>query len=165
MTKQRSPLTFENAITTVASLIGWPEVGRICKRSERTVRNWSDPDTSAMITLDQALALDTAYITAGGDGPPFHLCYTGRLDAETLAACATQEALLSAAAKTSKETGEAVSAAIAASRPNASIGDIAIAEREHEEAIVALSASLAQLRSLRGSNSRGAAGARVGENA
>jgi hypothetical protein len=55
MTKIRKPLTFENALTTVASHIGWKETARIVGRSENTVRNWSDNDIGTGIPLEAAL--------------------------------------------------------------------------------------------------------------
>ena len=58
MTKVRSPLTFELALTKVAAVIGWPRVAEVCGQAERTVRNWSDVDTSARVNMDAALRLD-----------------------------------------------------------------------------------------------------------
>ncbi|MDP8995108.1 MAG: hypothetical protein M3N07_09045, partial [Pseudomonadota bacterium] len=88
MTKRRAPLTFERALTSVAALIGWPRCAEIVGKHENTVRNWSDPDTSAGITLEAALSLDVEYRKAGGDGAPMLQCYATRLEADTLAACA-----------------------------------------------------------------------------
>ncbi len=152
MTKQRPPLTFENALTTVASLLGWPEVARICGQSERCVRNWSDQDTSAGIKLDAALELDRAYEEAGGDGAPFLLCYSIRLEADLLAARPGRKALSEATALAAKEGGEAIAAAIAAARPGASMTDVALAERELEESISAQTNALAALRAGRRGN-------------
>jgi hypothetical protein len=164
MTKQRSPLTFENALTTVASLIGWAAVAQICRKAETTVRNWSDPDTSAAVTLDAALELDKAYLIAGGEGAPFQLCYSIRLDADTIDACPERDALIASAGKIAKESGEAVEATIFAARAGATLADSALAERELEESIAAQTTTLARLRAARGSNSFASADrARVGE--
>lgn len=146
MTKRRLPLTFENALTKVAGHIGWTDTARICGQAERTVRNWSDPDTTASITLDAALKLDVAYHAAGGEGAPFLLCYATRVDAESLAACPGREALLASVARAALESGEAVAATLLAALPNASPAHFAIAERELEESISALTHSLAALR-------------------
>lgn len=145
MTKRRLPLTFENALTKVAGHIGWAEVARICGTAENTVRNWSDPDTTARITLEAALKLDIAFHGAGGDGAPFLTCYATRRELECLAAVPGREALLTSIAKTSKEAGEAVSASLAAAHPAAERADFSIAKREIEESIEALRNQLAAL--------------------
>lgn len=150
MTKQRDPFTFELALTKIAAVIGWTAAAQIVGQAERTVRNWSDPDTSAAITLDAALKLDVAYRRAGGEGAPMFQCYAARLDADTLAAGSTSEALLKSIAIAAKEHGEATAALIAASRPGASAADFAIAERELEETICAQNNTLANLRAVRG---------------
>ena len=43
MTKERAPLTFAQAVTRVAGLLGWEEAARVVERSERTLRLWSEP--------------------------------------------------------------------------------------------------------------------------
>lgn len=150
MTKLRAPLTFENALTRVAGLIGWGDCATIVGKAERTVRYWSDTDASACITLDAALKLDIAFRAAGGEGAPMFQCYALRLDAEARASEASFEALLKSIARSAKEHGEALSAAIAASRPGAGLAAIAIAERELEETIDANTNMLANLRAVRG---------------
>lgn len=149
MTKRRDPLTFENALSKVAGHIGWFEVARIVGQAERTVRNWSDPDTTASISLEAALKLDVAYHAAGGEGTPFLFCYATRLDAESLAACPGREELLLAAAKSAKESGEAISATLSAASPMAKLADFSIAERELEDSIGALTSALAAVRARR----------------
>lgn len=149
MTKRRHAITFENALSKVAGHIGWAKVAEICSQAERTVRNWSDPDTTSKISLDAALRLDVEYHKAGGDGAPFLLCYATSVDAARLAAAPGLEALVAAAAKAAKESGEAVAAALHAARANADRGDFAIAEREIEESLDALTNSLAALRARR----------------
>lgn len=149
MTKRRAPLTFELALTKIAGVIGWAKVAEIVGQAERTVRNWSDPDTSAGITLDAALKLDVAYAAAGGDGAPMHQCFTTRLKADTADACATVEALSRCAATAAKESGEANAALFAVTRPGATDADFAIAERELEESISASTNTLATLRAGR----------------
>jgi hypothetical protein len=149
MTKLRAPLTFENALAKVAGHIGWEETAKICGQAERTVRNWSEPDTTASITLEAAFKLDIAFHAAGGDGCPFLYCYMTRVDMERLAACPGREALLTSIAESARESGEALAAAIAAAHPAAGRADFAIGERELEESIDALQNSLAALRARR----------------
>jgi hypothetical protein len=149
MTKVRAPLTFENALTKVAAVIGWEEVARITGQAERTVRNWSEPDTTAAISLEAALKLDVALHAAGGEGFPFFRCYATRLDADSLAACPGREELIASAATASRESGEAVAASLLATRPSATQADLAIAERELEESIEAKTNLLAAVRARR----------------
>lgn len=146
MTKVRPALTFENALTQIAGHIGWTETAKICGRAENTVRNWSDSDTQTGISLEAALKLDVAFHEAGGEGAPFLLCYATRVDAERLAATPERQALIASAARSAKESGEAVSAILTAAGASARIGDFAIAERELEESITAQTHALAALR-------------------
>jgi len=148
MTKLRPPLTFENALTKVAGTIGWARTAEIVGFAERTVRNWSEPDTTASITLEAAWKLDVAFLEAGGDTPPFLHCYAKRVDLEALAATGGREALIAGAALAARESGEAVSATLAAAHPNATPADFAIAEREIEQAIEAKTSMLAHVRQL-----------------
>jgi hypothetical protein len=149
VTKRRPPLTFENALTKTAAIIGWEEVARILGLAERTVRRWSEPDTTASITLEAALKLDIAVIDAGGDEAPFLLCYATRVDMESLAASPGRDALIAAAAEAARESGEAVAAALTAARPGASEADIILAERELEESIAAKTRLLKAVRAAR----------------
>lgn len=149
MTKVRSPLTFENALSSHAGVIGWAKVAEICGQAERTVRNWSDPDTTASITLEAALKLDEEFHKAGGQGAPFFQCYATRLELARLAACPGREALLASIAASVRESGEALAAALAAADPDAERADFAIGERELEEAITALQNTLAATKARR----------------
>lgn len=150
MTKQRAAFTFENALTKVAGHIGWSAVAEICGVAESTARNWSDPDTTASITLDAALKLDCAWHEAtGGDGAPFLTTYAMRFDFESLAAGPGRAALLTSVARAAKESGEAVAATLMAAGPTAGRADFAVAEREIEESVEALKSSLAALRARR----------------
>ena len=149
MTKRRHPLTFENVLAKVAGHLGWDETAKICGQAPRTVRNWSEPDTTASITLEAALRLDVAYHAAGGEGTPFLLCYATRVDAESFVSVPGREALIASAARSARENGEAVHATLTAAHPKAVLGDFAIAEREIEESINALHVQLAALRARR----------------
>jgi hypothetical protein len=149
MTKLRDPHTFENAMAIVAGKLGWRKVADICHRAENTVRNWSDPDTSAAVTLDAALQLDAEYQAAGGDGAPFHQCYSTRLEAAIIAATPCREAIIDGAGSLAKESGEAIAAALIAARPGATLAESMIAEREIEESIAANTQMLKAIRAGR----------------
>ena len=145
MTKLRAPLSPHRALTKVAALIGWDKAGAIVNKAERTVRNWSDPETAAGVTLEAGLALDRAFVVAGGEGAPFFAWYQLQLGIQCSELVSTSRSRLERAATAAKETGEALAAQMMANRPGASATDLAIAKRETEEAIAALSDTLASL--------------------
>jgi hypothetical protein len=149
MTKRRGAWTFENALSQIAGHIGWARVSEIVGQAERTVRNWSDPDTTASITLKAALKLDEEFHNAGGNGTPFLLCYATQLEAAKIASSPELAALIASAASSAKESGEAVAAMLSAATPTATLADFAIAERELEEAVTAQTNALAALRARR----------------
>jgi hypothetical protein len=142
MTKRREPLTYHRALTKVAALLGWDTCAGLCGVTDRAVRNWSDPDTDSEIRVIDAERLDRAYLAAGGDHAPFHQVFGLRLD---IAACDRRADLTIAAARTAKESGEAVSAIVLAAIPGASPAALRRAREEGEEAIDALTESLAAL--------------------
>lgn len=148
MTKVRPPLTFENALVTVAGRIGWPAAARICGFAENTVRNWSDQDTTAKLPLEAAFRLDVAFQAAGGEGAPFLHCYATRVDTELLAVSTDRQALIAGAARAAREGGEAIAATLAAANPSATAADFVLAERELEEAIVTKTNILSTIRAL-----------------
>lgn len=148
MTKVRPPLTFENALVTVAGTIGWPAAAKICGFAENTVRNWSDQDTTAKLPLEGAYRLDLAYQRAGGEGAPFLQCYATRVDAERWAENSDRQALVAGAARAAKEDGEAIAAALIAADPSATHADFILAERELEEAIGTKKNLLTRIRAL-----------------
>jgi len=149
VTKLRAPLTAQLALTRIAGVIGWDLCAEVTGRSPRTVQNWSDPDTSAGVTLDAAILLDLEYRAAGGDGSPLLEWHALRLDVELQATFASSEQLALKVAAAARESGEATAAGIVASRPGASDADLILAERETEEGIAAQTRTLAELRALR----------------
>lgn len=153
MTKLRPPVSAEDALTRVAGVITWEAVAAIAGQSDRTVRNWSDPDTRPTaedaITLAVALKLDVAYRTAGGQGAPMLHYLATRLEADCLAAAPDCAAIALAAATAAKESGEAIAAAITASLPCADPRDLAVAERELDDSIRAQVEALGAVRARR----------------
>ena len=145
MTKERAAISYERALAKIGGAIGWPEVARICQRSERTVRNWSDADTQGNITMEKAELLDVAWRQAGGESTPMWEVYTLRLELACSSAIHCKEVLATTTAKASKESGEALAALICASLPNAGSFEREDAKREVEEAIAALQATLHHL--------------------
>lgn len=145
MTKLRAPVSIELAITRAAAILGWEQAASVADQAERTVRNWSDPDTQAEISLKAAVRLDAACMAADGIAP-FRETYQLLLDGASAEASADLRRLAENAATVAKEAGEAVSSMIMAARPGASETDRLVAARDAEEAIVALSRTLPDLR-------------------
>ncbi|HEX7856015.1 MAG TPA: hypothetical protein VF503_20220 [Sphingobium sp.] len=148
MTKPRAPLTFGLAITTIAGVIGWPEACRITKRANRTLRLWSETDKKGSPTLQQALALDAAYIAAGGERAPILESYALQIEVLLADSIACRLELAGDIAEASREAGEAIAFSIAVAQPGASPGAIHRAIAETEEAAGRFARLLARLKSF-----------------
>ncbi len=137
MTKFREPLTIDAAIIRIAAKIpgGFRKMAEIADREVRTVRNWSDPDTPESVPVECAIALDLAYIAAGGPGPAIFEAYADQLAIAEQSRFADRYDLLRRAQSVAKETGEANSAILGAAQPNASEADRRAALAEVAEAI------------------------------
>lgn len=144
MTKVRPPVSFYDAITRIAGRIGWDGCASAAGKAERTVRNWSDPDTGAVPSIEDAFRLDAAYRAAGGGDAPIMSVYALRLDRE-IAQLADAEDLAAATAAVAKEGGEAMAALVMASQPGAGERERLVAIKETEEAIGALTETLHKL--------------------
>jgi hypothetical protein len=112
VTKPRPPLTFAQAVTRIAGLIGWTDAATIVGRKERTVRLWSEPDQGGTCTLDQARDLDAAYRAAGGDGAPLLDAYAFQLEVQIALQTGCRRALASDLEAFTRESGDAVASVI-----------------------------------------------------
>lgn len=148
MTKARAPMTFSLAITRIAGLIGWEETARISKRSKRTVRLWSESDKRTLPTLAQAMALDGAYIAAGGGEAPILESYARQMEVAMAVGLACQRALSDEIAETARESAEAIASSIRITQPGAGVLDVYHAIAETEEASGAINCLLGRLRSF-----------------
>lgn len=139
MTKLREPLSHNSALDEIVACIGWPAAERATGRGERAIRKWSEPDVKRVVPIDCAIALDIAYIEAtGAPVAPFEAFYQLKLQ---LARARAVHAATSAAeilADAHRETGEAFAAHALASCPGADAQARRGADREIDEAIVAL---------------------------
>lgn len=142
MTKRREPLTFHRALTKAAGQLGWDHCGALCGVTEKSVRNWSDPDVETEIRLIDAERIDRACLAADGT-TPFLDVYAIRLDIAAHQQADRDVALMAAAA--AKETGEAVSALVLAASATADQATVRAARQEMEEAIQTLKEGLAAL--------------------
>jgi len=106
----------------------------IVGRSERLVRKWSHPLAKAHPTVAQGVALDAAFVEAGGECAPISDTYLQLLDREVSERVANRLALTVAVATAAKESGEAIAAALAVTHPGAGPREVHRAETEIEEA-------------------------------
>lgn len=153
MTKVRAPLTFSLAISTAVGPLGWAEAARIVRRATRTVRHWAESDRKGTPTLDQALALDRAYMEGGGGFPPILASYARQLDVVLTPSAACRNLLADDIAAVSIETADAVSTALMVMKPGASPTAVHRAIAETEEASVGVTRLLGRLKSFLPSNS------------
>jgi hypothetical protein len=145
MTKEREPLTYERALTTIAALIGWDRCASTCGLAERTMRKLSEPDLERNISLVDAERLDRAYLDRGGDHAPFHRTFALRLGLPDPEPVNCADALARAAAAVATEAGDATSALIqAAMKPNCPVARRK-ARKEAREAMEALGSAAAAL--------------------
>lgn len=140
MTKPRAPLTIDAALARIAGQLplGFDDMARVAGRQVRTVRNWGDPDTPEQVPVDCAIALDLAYIAAGGTGAPIFEAYALKLELADAAKFGDRHQLLRHAQDVARETGEANAAIIGAAHPAATKTDRARALAEATEAREAL---------------------------
>jgi len=149
LTLAREPLSFPRAITKIAAVIDYPDMARVIGRSESLTRKWSHPARKAFPTLAQAVAIDGAYVAAGGDGTPLLEAYAQQLDVAIGREIACQLALSAAVAVAAKEFGEAVAASLAVARPGApNQGAVFHALNESEEASAAMAVVVRHLTSF-----------------
>jgi hypothetical protein len=148
VTKARLPLTFADAATRVAGLLGYETCRIIVGRSDRTVYEWANPSSQTCPTLAQAALLDAAYAAAGGEGHPFHEAYEHQLALADNAARACFRELGDDVAGFAKEAGEAIAAAIAVSQGNASPQQIYRAIGEAEQVHTKIGAIIRRLSSF-----------------
>ncbi len=147
MTKQREPLSFAAAVTTVAALVGWERLAEILGRSERSIRYWSDDDYRGQPSLAQAVELDRAFIAAGGNHAPMLGAFASQLNMScSVEPCATGLATDISAA--TRETAEAISISINLIQPGATLPQKRQAVREINEGIDALNRVRARVNSL-----------------
>lgn len=140
MTKDRAPLSIDAALARIAGKLpeAYKDMARITGRIDRTVRNWGDPDTREQIPVDCAIALDLAYMAAGGTGAPIFEAYALKLELAEAAKFGDRYQLLHHAQDVARETGEANAAIIGAAHPGATKADRARALTEANEARQAL---------------------------
>lgn len=146
MTKLRRPMTPYRALSRIADVLGWDGCANVVEKSEWTVRKLSDPDTGRDISLQDAIRLDRAYRRAGGVGAPLFEAYAAALELGGNGADQRRAELVAASSIAVKETGEAISAALAAATTAEDPATRLRAINEVEEGMQAFQALLISLR-------------------
>jgi hypothetical protein len=149
VTIERAPLSFPHAVTLISGRLGVPPMARVVRRSARLIYKWSHPEGRACPTLLQAVALDAAYVAAGGEGAPFHDTYAKLLEIEVARLTASRDALADEIAEAAREAGEAVATSMAIARPGASQRAVYRALRQAIEARTAMAVLVRRLSSFR----------------
>jgi hypothetical protein len=148
VTIPREPLSFPNATTRIAAVLGYGAMAGIAGRSERQVRKWSHPELADCPTIAQALALDAAHIAAGGQGSPFLETFAQLLNQEVGRQIACRVALTEEIGEVAKEVGDFVAAALALASPTAGSREAHRAMGEFEEASSAMAVAGRRLSSF-----------------
>lgn len=155
MTKPRTPLSFSLAITRVVARIGLAEAAAITRRARRTVRYWGESDRKGSPTLEQAIALDRAYLLAGGDSPPILESYARQLDVALSRAQACRAGLADDIAALSRETADAIGTSLPVMQPGAPVMAIHRAIAEAEDVAGVATRLLGRLKSFLPGNGAG----------
>lgn len=79
MQKIRQPDSFAGAVTLIAVTIGFDEAAKAIGKSEALVRKFTDPDCDSLPSVEQALAMDAAYVAFTGQPGPLCLVYGDKL--------------------------------------------------------------------------------------
>ncbi|MFC4255699.1 hypothetical protein GRI97_17555 [Altererythrobacter xixiisoli] len=155
MTKTRAPLSFSLAVMTIIGVIGPAQAKRVTGRSDRLLRFWSESDRPDLPALDKAIALDRAFIEAGGGFAPILESYARQLDVSLTDTIACRTALAEDIATVSREVAEAIGASVRVMQPDASDAAFFRAVAETEQASSVVIGLLARLRSFMPGNRAG----------
>lgn len=131
--KFRNALSIHSAIYEAGTLLGWDLVGEIIGKDASAARKYSDPDTGRDIKLGDAILIDKAILSRGGNVAPINNIYNALLFPDTN----NQSDILSMISLASRECGEAIAAGLLAKSDKRAI---AKARQETAEAITILTA-------------------------
>lgn len=134
--KRRPPLSIHAALARIVGQLprDYDEAGEVTGRQAGTIRAYGDPDRREEIPVTDAIALDLAYMAAGGEGAPIFEAYAHKLELAELAQFADRIALHKQVVRVIQEGGEAHAALVRACQADATPFDRATALREAGEA-------------------------------
>jgi hypothetical protein len=138
MTKERTPLTYEDAVNRVIGTIGMTAASEATGRSADYLRALTDPDKRYTLTIEDAEKLDLAWQATGQSGAPIFELYGLRMEIAQSARFASRFTFLGAIATYITESGDATGAIIRAALPGAGHKEVKTAQRELIEAFEAM---------------------------
>ena len=147
MTKVRPPLTIDAALARIAGQLpdGWREMAATVDRHESTVRAWGDHDKPDHIPFPAAIALDIAFVRAGGEGRPLFEVYALLVDVAREQAFASEIELMKRACVLIREGAQAQEAMVLAAIPAAPAHARLDAVRELQDVIREATSAIAHL--------------------
>ena len=80
--KRRDPRNFKGAVTRILGVLGDEACATAVGKSASLIYKWSDPDRDSLPSVEQALALDLAYIAAGEGSAPIGAVYSAALECD-----------------------------------------------------------------------------------
>ena len=148
MTKEREPGSMEDALLRVLGKLGMECACAATGRHDHYLRAVSDPDKPTQhLTVPDMLALDKAYIAAGGPGAPLWETAGRMLKARLGAEFSDAAAIGRVGQELAKEGGEAIAAMFGMAQPDADLKALKEGLRDLEELADRTSASIAAVRS------------------
>lgn len=134
MTVPRTPDTSADAVLQIAGRIGYTAAAKIVGRSTACIRDWTNEATTSCPSFAQAVALDAAYIAAGGENAPLHDAYAVQLEIVVAERTACARSLSREVAAAARECGEFIAASLSVCQPDHSPNDVQRALIEADEA-------------------------------
>lgn len=140
MTLPRIPDTSADAVLQIAGHIGYPAAGTVVGRSTACIRDWTNEATTSCPSFVQAVALDAAYIAAGGENAPLFDAYAAQLNITVAERTACVRALSEEVATAARECGELIATSLSVCQTGHSPNDVQRALLEADQAETAVAA-------------------------
>jgi hypothetical protein len=138
VTVPRTPDTAADAVLQIAGSLGYEAAAAAAGRSVACIRDWTNEATTSCPSFAQAIALDAAYIAAGGENAPLHDAYAAQLKITVEARTACARALSGEVATAAREFGEFIAASLPVCQTGHSPNDVQRALLEADQAETAI---------------------------
>lgn len=147
MTKQRHPLTIENALYKVLGALSIERAAEITGKEMGYLQSLSNPDNRYRLTCEDALLLDAEHAAQFGERP-IHTAMGVILDARDAAQFAERAQLARLSVPVIKEAGEASAALVAATLAGAGPRELVDFIRQAEESIAETTRAIGVAKSM-----------------
>lgn len=147
MTKQRPPLSIENALFQVLGRIGIDAAADLTGREASYLRSLSDPDNRYRLTCEDALTLDDAHQALTGERPIYETMGL-MIEARNATRFADVAELRRKAVSVVLEAGQAHAALIAATCDGADEKDLLNFIREAEQSVGETTGAIAAAKAM-----------------